>query len=158
MSNSSTSSSRTRTQLRPWPSRVPPPPSCMCRRRRVDTIRVVPRVDDAEVVFTSIASPNANHTQGGITRIGAGRMMARGEETGNELRLAMNGNQSARQIVIRKTTNSTGHHKHKRRWGGCKPVQSTGSSSAGGPGYLPIATHRSNTPPPEHRLNMWELS
>ena len=78
----------------------------------------MPRADDAEVVFTSIASPNANHTQGGITRIVAGRMMARGEEAGNELRLTMNGNQSARQIVIRKTANSTGHHKHKRRWGG----------------------------------------
>ena len=60
-----------------------------------------------------------SHTRANYEGRGRQNDGARGEETGSELRLAMNGNQSARQIiVIRKTTNSTGHHKHKRRWRG----------------------------------------
>jgi len=123
-------------------------------------VLVMPRVDDAEVMFTSIASPNACHTQEQMSRReGRQNGGVRGEETGSESTWAMNGRS------IRKA-DCEGEQTQRAIWppqaqaaaGGCKPVQSTGSSSAGGPGYLPIATHRSNTPPPEHRLNMWELS
>ena len=101
----------------------------------VEIVRGMPRVDDAKVVFTSIASPNACHTQGHMPRIEGGQngsARGRGEETGNESTLAMNGAgrfffQSARWIAREnELSGSFGHHKHKRRWGGASRCRRLG--------------------------------
>ena len=55
-------------------------------------VRVMPRADDAEFMFTSIASPNACHTQEQMPRREGGQNGGmREEETGSESTWALNG-------------------------------------------------------------------